>query len=235
MLKTSLRTIFTLSCLLFTSHNIFSATTTAAPKANSPTTAPKVAATPSKAAAPSTVAPVLSGNRLDQVTVKRLYGDGDFDQAISMLENFEKSQKQFTREESLTVYKFLGVMYSATPATREKGKSYFYKLLKVDPDAKILDMYVSIVVQDIFKNTLDELMEQQGHKPNHNNTTASQGQVLGQNNNGKTGKQQKIEEEDHTVIWWIGGLGLAAGLAGGYYLYSQSGSTPAKDSEIKVP
>jgi hypothetical protein len=156
---------------------------------------------------------------LDQVSVQRLYGDGDFDPAIQLLEDFQKSHPNFSREESLMVYKYLGVMYTADQSTREKGKTYFYKLLKIDPEAKILDLYVSIVVQEIFKGTLDELM----------------GQKSAASPTGKTQTGNIHASQSHATVWWIGGsLGLTASIIGGYYLYTQS-SHAAKDEFIQVP
>ncbi len=172
--------------------------------------------------------------------VKKYYSEGDFDPAIAILEDFQKTHSQYTREESLMVYKYLGVMYCADNGTREKGKTYFYKLLKIDPDAKILDMYVSIVVQDIFKNTLDELMGQSGYpggsredrlsmqdsKPGHETFPARKDQ----DRDASTGKVS--ESNNHKMYWWIGGLGLAAGIAGGYYVYASSGTT---HTETDIP
>jgi hypothetical protein len=175
--------------------------------------------------------------RLDQEAVKSYYNDGDFGPAIALLEDFQKASTQYTRDESLMVYKYLGVMYTADQSTREKGKSYFYKLLKSDPEAKILDMYVSIVVQDIFKNTLDELM---GQKPQSATASGSQKEPLyfprGDADEGKSGGRSTAlkAEKSHTLIWLIGGLGLAAGIAGGYYVYSQSSEKP-DDTFINVP
>jgi len=189
-------------------------------------------ATAGKASAGKSAGPLSASTRpLDQTLVKKYYGDGDFDPAIAILEDFQKTHTNFSREESLMVYKYLGVMYCADNGTREKGK-----LLKIDPEAKILDMYVSIVVQDIFKSTLDELMGQSGFP----GTTKKEDRLSGPESkpgheafpNPKDGDQGDktaalSEKKSHAAYWWIGGLAVAAGVAGGYYLYaSSSGSTP---------
>jgi hypothetical protein len=199
--------------------------------------------TPSAKPASIASGPAAAGKsvRLDQEAVKSYYNDGDFGPAIAMLEDFQKSQTNFTREESLMVYKYLGVMYTADLSSREKGKSYFYKLLKIDPGAKILDMYVSIVVQDIFKSTLDELM---GQGPGQTSADDKKNAALyfpdsrsgkGAAEGKSTGKAELSEGKSHRMIWLIGGLGLAAGIASGYYVYSQASDEPAKDSEIVLP
>lgn len=174
---------------------------------------------------------------LDYAAVKSYYNDGDFGPAIDLLEEFQRTHPTFAREESLTVYKYLGVMYCADQGTREKGKSYFYKLLKIDPEARILDMYVSIVVQDIFKSTLDELMNAPGTP--RDRTAVQSGPAPGK---GETFPLPRTPEPkaaavagkgSHTGYWLIGGLAVAAGIAGGYYMYtaSQSGSP---DEDINV-
>ncbi|MDB5047872.1 MAG: hypothetical protein JWO30_943 [Fibrobacteres bacterium] len=178
---------------------------------------------------------------LDQASVKRLYNDGDFDPAVKLLEDFQKTHSKYTREESLMVYKYLGVMYCADQGTREKGKTYFYKLLKIDPEAKILDMYVSIVVQDIFKGTLDELMGQKGYAAGREDRLTGPGTNPGQEamparkETDKDAKPEKIAAgNNHAAYWWIGGLTVAAGVAGGYYLYAQSGSDTPGETDILV-
>lgn len=176
---------------------------------------------------------------LDYAAVKSYYNDGDFGPAIDILEEFQKTHMNFAREESLTVYKYLGVMYCADQGTREKGKSYFYKLLKIDPQARILDMYVSIVVQDIFKSTLDELM-------NASDMPRDRTVVQSHNSSGETfpvprtqaqpARQEAVEEKkNHKNLWLIGGLAVAAGIAGGYYIYASSAETEkGPDTETPV-
>lgn len=204
-----------------------------APKA--PAAAPAKSASMTHAATPSAV----STQPLDQALVKKYYGDGDFDPAIALMEDFQKSHSNFSREESLMVYKYLGVMYCADNGTREKGKTYFYKLLKIDPEAKILDMYVSIVVQDIFKSTLDELMGQSGFPGTTNREDRLSGSDSKPGHDAfpapKDGKSAALSEKKNTAVyWWVGGLAVAAGVAGGYYLYASStGSTPA-EKDISV-
>ncbi len=210
----------------------------AKPVKSGPSGAAKSAANPAGKPVASTVP--LSKQPLDYAAVKSYYNDGDFQPAIDMLEEFQKTHSTYAREESLTVYKYLGVMYCADQGTREKGKSYFYKLLKIDPEAKILDMYVSIVVQDIFKSTLDELMGQGGM--GHSDRTAIQDQNPNQEkfpmprpSGERPPKQAALsEKKSHAAYWWIGGLAVAAGVAGGYYVLSSSSGGTAGETDIPI-
>ena len=175
---------------------------------------------------------------LDYAAVKSYYNDGDFQPAIGLLEEFQRTHTTFAREESLTVYKYLGVMYCADQGTREKGKSYFYKLLKIDPEARILDMYVSIVVQDIFKSTLDELMGSMGsgrsdrvsiQDPNPNGEKFPTPRTPAER---QSNQPTVSEKKSYATYWWVGGLAVAAGVASGYYIYASPGS---KGPDTNIP
>lgn len=178
---------------------------------------------------------------LNQDAVRLFYNDGDFDRAIAILEEFQKTHKEYAREESLMVYKYLGVMYSADPGTREKGKTYFYKLLQIDPEAKILDMYVSIVVQEIFKNTLDELMgsamSPEGVRRSKSGQTGSA--PPGSDAPASPAKPERSAElkpgKPATWYWWLGGVGIAAAAAAGYYAYSQQEEDGGKAPDTHTP
>ena len=112
------------------------------------------AKTPETAAAQNTGSP-----RVDSATVHRLYLDGDFDPAIAILEGNLKETRQYRHEDSVFIFKHLGVMYAAQYETREKGKYYMHKLLMVEPSAKIMDMYPSDMIYMIFKNIQEEFEE----------------------------------------------------------------------------
>ena len=193
------------------------------------------------AVTPSSGATVPAAAPLNMLKVQNHYSEGDFDPAIAILEDFQKSHSVFTREESLMVYKYLGVMYSADPLTREKGKTYFYKLLKVDPTAKILDMYVSIMVQEIFKNTLEELMggmpvenkTSQATVPRRRDRLESEKKSDSKPGSEKTAGTPAVSAGKSNKVYWWAGIGALAAVGGGYYWYSQT-ADQAEDSEINA-
>ena len=63
----------------------------------------------------------------------------------------------FTHADSVFIFKHLGVMYSAMPQKRKKGKLFFHQLLEVEPEAHIVDMIVSDEMQEMFKSVQDEI------------------------------------------------------------------------------
>jgi hypothetical protein len=95
-------------------------------------------------------------NKLDTAHIHKTYLDGDFDLAIELIEDAQKHGGPFSHQDSVFIFKHLGVMHAAKYETREKGKHYMVKLLEVEPTAKILDMYASDMIYMIFKNIKDE-------------------------------------------------------------------------------
>ena len=120
---------------------------TAAPKASAKAAASRTAATAPAAAAK----PVL-----DTARIHGRYLDGDFDQAIHALEGALKGRKPLSHADSIFIFKHLGVMYAASPATREKGRYYMLQLISIEPTARILDMYASDMIYLIFRNIQEE-------------------------------------------------------------------------------
>jgi hypothetical protein len=121
--------------------------------------APKTAA-PAPAPAPKTAAPAKPAPArvaMDTAKLHATYLDGDFDQAIRVMEGALKNKKAaLSHADSVFIFKHLGVMYAATPATREKGRYYMAQLIYIEPTAKILDMYASDMIYLIFHNVQEE-------------------------------------------------------------------------------
>jgi hypothetical protein len=99
---------------------------------------------------------VSSSPRLDSAKVHTLYLEGEFDQAIAILEANLRDPRQYNLDDSIFIYKHLGVMYAASESTREKGRYYMHRLLMVEPTAKIMDMYASDMIYMIFRNIQEE-------------------------------------------------------------------------------
>ena len=134
-----------------------------AAKAVAPGTAPKTPATasaPVPASAPASkvsAKPAPAKTVMDTAKLHATYLDGDFDQAIRVMENALKNKKTpISHADSVFIFKHLGVMYAATPATREKGRYYMTQLIYIEPTAKILDMYASDMIYLIFRNVQEE-------------------------------------------------------------------------------
>ncbi len=140
--------------------------------------------------------------RVDSAKVHSLYLDGEFDAAIAVLEADLKETRQYRHEDSVFIYKHLGVMYAAQYDTREKGKYYMHRVLLVEPTAKIMDMYASDMIYMIFRNIQEEFeqnrmfmgMQRQSQvrndtltdaKPKKDSVQAKQAMVAGRGSSGK--------------------------------------------------
>jgi hypothetical protein len=86
----------------------------------------------------------------DRDRVHADYEGGDFDRVIRALERFRDSGRPCGRADSLFMEKHLGVVYAANPATRERGRYHFLRMLAIEPGADLLDMFVGDEVDGIF-------------------------------------------------------------------------------------
>src|SRR4051812_39482680 len=96
-------------------------------------------------------APAGKMDTLDQKKIHNDYNDGNFETVTNSLEGFMRRNKTFSHGDSVFIAKHLAVVYSANPATREKGKYYMNRLLELLPSAKLVDMYVSDEIDRIFE------------------------------------------------------------------------------------
>ena len=137
-------------------------------------------------------------NTLDTAHIHRTYLEGDFDLAIELIEDARKYGGPFSHEDSVFIFKHLGVMHAAKYETREKGKHYMVKLLEVEPTAKILDMYASDMIYMIFKNIKDEF-------------DATRPRLA--ESSGKPRPKAVEEEKRRRYAWagWTAGMAAAAG------------------------
>ena len=96
--------------------------------------------------------------RLDHERIHAIYNEGDFEHVVAAIDSFTHSGKKYGYNDSVFICKHLAVIYTANPATREKGKGYMYLLLTLVPSAKIVDMFVSDEIDRIFERVREEFV-----------------------------------------------------------------------------
>jgi len=101
------------------------------------------ASVPSKPAARSVT--------LDKDTVKDLYLAGDFDKLVALLENMRQERRMRDRDDSVFIYKYLGVVYGVDTATRRKAEAFLYQMLKLDPKQDLIDLEVGDNIKTMFR------------------------------------------------------------------------------------
>ncbi len=100
---------------------------------------------------------IVVSDTLNVAAVRREYGEGNFESLTQALESFRGHGHVLRRQDSLVVAKYLGVIYAADPATREKGKYWLFKMLEMDPGAGIVDLFVSEEIHSTFDRAKQEL------------------------------------------------------------------------------
>jgi len=178
---------------------------------------------------------------VDSAQVHRLYLDGDFDPAIALLEDELKETRQYRHEDSVFIFKHLGVMYAAQYETREKGKYYMHKLLMVEPSAKIMDMYASDMIYMIFKNIQEEFeqnratiagpkrpADQPDSMPTRNHSEVATGTQTRTRGSG-----EEVQSSGGKKWIWAGAavVTLAAGV-GAYYLLTEQPQVTVKEQDV---
>jgi len=203
---------------------------------------------PPAAAAPA--AQASAGSTLDQKAIHNAYNEGDFDKVTKLIESFTKSNKTYSRNDSIFIAKHLAVVYSANPQTREKGKYYMYRLLEMMPSAELVDMFVSDEIDRIFEKVRKEFVARQKgfgvdstqisspEKP-ATGSAAHAEQASASQPAGPSKEYQEAARPEKDSFWkskgmWVaGGVGLlTAGTV--IYLISTSDNTPSTHT-ITIP
>ncbi len=169
---------------------------------------------------------------MDTAKLHATYLDGDFDQAIKVMERALKSKQPLTHGDSVFIFKHLGVMYAATPATREKGRYYMAQLIYIEPTAKILDMYASDMIDLIFRKVQEEFENKHPSAfkqpaPAADTTPKPVAAVP------DTVPAVRPKAKSRTLYWVTGGAVVVAGTAG--LLYVLLDDPKPKKHNIVVP
>lgn len=175
----------------------------------------------------------------DTTRARKLYQDGDFDQAIRIIQIGLTQSKSLSHSDSVFAFKHLGVMYAAAEATRERGKYYMLQLLTIEPTARIMDMYASDMIYMIFRNIQEEfattqakLTRAQGHVDG--NQTSPRDEPVETRTNERSRSAEAKPGTRKLGPWIMGGsIALAVGVGVGVYLLNQE--EPAKVVNQEVP
>jgi hypothetical protein len=173
---------------------------------------------------------------LNQVQVHTAYNEGNFDYVIATLESFIKSNKTYGQEDSVFIAKHLAVVYSANPATREKGRYYMNRLLELVPSAKLVDMYVSEEIDRIFDKVREEFLTRQrsfgiSQAPE---TLPARPQSTPQPA-APAAPTREPRKKGKGMIWFAGGVGVAVVAGGVAYYALHEGDAKAEDKVYAVP
>jgi hypothetical protein len=185
-----------------------------------------------KEMAPSITSPSLAIPSINQKKIHDIYSEGEFEKVISEIDAFTKANKLYSHSDSVFIAKHLAVIYSANPATREKGKNYMFRLLALMPSAKIVDMFVSDEIDRIFEKIREEYIVRQASlgegtptKLESNQYAANKLSMNGNTNPSSNPNSIPMQEasakqkkgSSHAFYWIAGGVTLAAATTGAVY------------------
>ena len=160
---------------------------------------------------------------LDKESISHAYFEGEFSRILPPLEAYRQSfPASATKEDSIFVYKYLSVIYAASPTTRNKGESCMVQLIKMKPAIELIDLYISDNIDAIFKSVKQNYFQQQKYVKEHD--------VLG---NEKHDQDPAIKSKDDSRkwLWWtLGGVGTATIITGTLLVLNQDSkqAVPAK-------
>jgi hypothetical protein len=172
---------------------------------------------------------------LDHKAIHERYNDGDFDEVLAVLEDYVGRNRTWSHEDSVFIAKHLAVVYTANPATREKGKYYMHRLLELLPSAKLVDMYVSEEIERIFEKIREEYQtRQRPSREDVSRTAAAEAAPADpRKSNLATVEPSASRKRGHAGFWIAGGAAAAAaGLTVVYFVHQAE--KPA-DSNFRVP
>ncbi len=106
---------------------------------------------PSKGKAKKSGKHVVEDSTINKQEVQELYHAGDFDKLIALLESVRHERVMRDREDSIFIYKYLGVVYGADMATRRKAEAFLYQMLKLDPKQDLVDLEVGDAILHMFR------------------------------------------------------------------------------------
>ena len=156
-------------------------------------------------------------SRLDSTKIHQLYINGDFEEAVVLLEDNLKNDQKYSHDDSVFIFKHLGVMYAAEERTREKGRYYMHRLLLVEPTARILDMYASDMIYMIFKNIQEEFEASRERKV-HADTTLGRSIATPPRPGDRPAREEPGKGSSKGI--WVGATAavvVAAGVASWFY------------------
>jgi len=103
--------------------------------------------------------PTLGAPKLDYTKVKGLYKEGEFEKVRDELETFlKKADSHASREDKITAYKYLGVIYGSKPGGKPQSETYFFRLFDLAPKVNLTELYVSSSVDQIFRDTRERFI-----------------------------------------------------------------------------
>ncbi len=184
---------------------------------------------------------------LDVEKVKALYFNADFDNLITELENYRKSQPEASTDDKIIWNKYLGVVYASKPDTEKKGEAFIYQWISLDPNPQIADLFVSEKIREIFEQQKQdyETVQKSSNKStstssiaasSNSNDLSNSSSMVKPSDNGKNQEQSSSADKNKSWVWWTAGAGAVVAVATTFLLTSGGDPEPetSKSAEVTI-
>jgi hypothetical protein len=163
---------------------------------------------------------------LDKEAISHAYFEGEFSRILPPLEVYRQSfPASATKEDSIFVYKYLSVIYAASPPTRQKGESCMVQLIKMKPTIELIDLYISDSIEAIFKNVKQRYELREKYTQAHD--------LVG-NEKKDTASLATPKTHSRKWIWWtLGGVGTAVIATTAYFALTGDDQIADQSSDFK--
>jgi hypothetical protein len=172
-------------------------------------------------------APAFPGTELDNAKIKTLYQDGEFEKVREELEDFLKQgNAEASREDRITAYKYLGVIYGSKPGGKPQSETYFFRLFDLAPRVNLNELYVSSSIDQIFRETRERFVAEKLSSSSVDEF--GNPKVLADSKSSvqhQTKPRQKVTEKPIKVWPWVLG---AAVIGGGISVYFLTSGAPSE-------
>ena len=175
--------------------------------------------------------------RLDTEAIRRGYENGDFSLVSVALEEYLKTQKDASFQDTVVCLKFLSVIYASDVDTEAKAKRYMARLVRLSPTVELHDLFPSDKILAMFKETKTQYREEQDYLKNRDffgklirtDTTAHAKDTLAVQDSLKRVAASK--KASRKWVWWAtGAVGVVAIATTAVFLLHEDSGSP-KTSE----
>lgn len=202
---------------------------------------------------------LLQNGNLDLKRLKAAYVEGDFDFLTEVLEPYLRRTDKHNGNRSILsdrifAYKYLSVIYAASPETKSKAESYMYQLLTLAPSIDIVDLYVPESIDALFRKVKADYERRNAYSQGYDefgqplasssSTRPADASPSGSSSAAGSAKRTGGKEDGsgpgkkkgHSLLWW--GAGATALVAGGVAVFlllpDEKGSKSPVDSNLNV-
>ena len=169
--------------------------------------------------------PPTSEPELSKQKITEWYYQGEFDRVIELLEFYRSSNKEITKEDTIFVFKYLGIIYASDPEERTKGEGFLYSLVKISPQVNMADMHLSEDLEELFQKIKNRYLKE--HPPKKKKIKHIEKKIQSEK------KTRKRKKKTRPWLRWTAG-GVVVAFIVTYTIFSFQKDEPPKTTKITI-